>query len=96
MPFEPRKITKDHVLKAVERIEKENIDLKGATVYQVVINEKQYPPKEIMRYAHEEMNGDHLWKNPGGEPTNKFLRNLGFKITKRDLLTSSDKKDINY
>ncbi len=80
MSFEPNNITKDHVLSAIERIEREQIDLKGATKYEVVINGKNYPPKEIMRYAHEEMNGEYLWEYSGGESTNKFLKEMGYKI----------------
>ena len=59
MAFEPRKITKDHVLKAVERIVKENPNLHSSTGYDVFINGKSYPPKEIMRYAHEELRAWH-------------------------------------
>lgn len=84
MSFEPKKITKDHVLSAIERIEREQIDLKGATKYEVVINGKQYPPKEVMRYAHEEMNGEYLWEYGGGKSTNKFLKAMGFEIKGRN------------
>lgn len=80
MPFHPDQITKEHILKAVDRIETEDIDLKGATKYQVIINEKAFPPKEIMRYAHEEMNGEHIWEYPGGKKTNKYLHKFGYEI----------------
>jgi predicted RNA-binding protein with PUA-like domain/DNA replication protein DnaC len=96
MLFKPESITKDHILQAVERIEKEQIDLKGATKYQVVINGKEYPPKEIMRYAHEEMNGEHLWEYPGGYPTNKWLEKLGFEIIQRMSPSISLEKNSSY
>ncbi len=80
MAFSPDKITKKHVLDAVKRIEKEQIQLEPSTRFDVVINDKAYPPKEIMRYAHEEMNGEHIWERSGGEPTNKYLSTLGFEI----------------
>jgi hypothetical protein len=42
-----------------------------------------------MRYAHELMNGEHIWERSGGEPTNKYLISLGFEIKSRsDSLTN--------
>ncbi len=84
MSFEPNNITKQHVEKAIARIEGENIQLTGSTLYDVVINGKAYPPKEIMRYAHEEMNGEHIWNNNGGEQTNKYLKAMGFEIREKN------------
>jgi hypothetical protein len=81
MGFEPKKITEDNVIRAVERIKNESIALRPSTKYNVLIDNVEYPPKEIMRYAHEDMNGEHAWDLPGGEPTNKWLRDLGFEIT---------------
>jgi hypothetical protein len=80
MPFEPFNITRQHVLDAVQRIENENIKLQPSTGFDVIINEKAYPPKEIMRYAHEQMNSDHIWEYSGGDQTNKFLSSMGFEI----------------
>jgi MoxR-like ATPase len=84
MSFEPGKIKKEHVLAAVEKIKQENLNLKSSTKYDVVIGGKVYPPKEIMRHAHEEMNGEHLWEYGGGEQTNKFLKKMGFEIVIKD------------
>lgn len=80
MPFEPENITKQHIIDAVNKIEKEKVFLEPSTKFDVVINGKSYPPKEIMRYAHELMNGEHIWHRSGGEPTNKYLSSLGFEI----------------
>ncbi|MEK0337025.1 MAG: hypothetical protein QQN41_06270, partial [Nitrosopumilus sp.] len=85
MAFEPKKITKEHVLKAIEHIKKHNIDLIPSTGYDVIIDEESFPPKEILRYAHEQMNGEHLWKYSGGEPTNKFLIAMGFNIRQKSI-----------
>ncbi len=42
-----------------------------------------------MRYAHELMNGEHIWERSGGEPTNKYLISLGFEIkSKSNSLTN--------
>lgn len=80
MAFEPDKITQDLIQKAVEKIEQENIQLEPSTKFDVIINGKAYPPKEIMRYAHELLNGEHIWERGGGEPTNKYFTALGFEI----------------
>ena len=80
MAFEPKNIKPDHVLKAIEKIEAEGIGLIDSTRWLVEINGKQYPPKEVMRYAHEQMNGEKLWERGGGEATNSYLENLGFKV----------------
>lgn len=80
MPFKPEEITKEHVLLAINKIEKERIHLNPSTGYDVIINGKPYPPKEVMRHAHEQQNGELIWELTGGEPTNVFLRNLGFEI----------------
>lgn len=83
MAFEPDKITREHVLQAVAKIEAENTKLRASTGYDVMINGQAYPPKEIMRHAHQAMNGDYLWYPGGGEETNRYLKNLGFKITSK-------------
>ena len=65
MAFEPKNITRNNVLDAVSLIEKESIQLKPSTRWLVEINGKTYPPKEIMRYAHEDMNGERVWEYGG-------------------------------
>ncbi|NML23515.1 EVE domain-containing protein [Pseudoflavitalea sp. G-6-1-2] len=74
------KITKQHVLDAVDKIEREGIELKRSRDYDVVIDGKAYPPKEIMRYANLLANGTKDWLYSGGEPTNKYLRKFEFEI----------------
>lgn len=83
MAFEPEKITRQHVLDAVEKIEFEGIKLRASTGYDVIVNDKAYPPKEIMRHAHEQMNGDYEWYLGGGEDTNKYLKVLGFEVVSK-------------
>lgn len=91
MAFEPDKITKEHVLKAVQKIGNKEIELRPSTGYDVIIEGKEYPPKEILRYAHEQMNGEHIWNKSGGESTNKYLSALGFEISLKD--NSSEAND---
>jgi hypothetical protein len=89
MAFDPDKITKQNILDAVSKIEAENIELEPSTRFDVIINGKTYPPKEVMRYAHEFMNGEHIWERSGGEPTNKYLIALGFEIKSKSDLASA-------
>ena len=74
MSFEPKNITKDHILRGVAKIQEEQPDLKPSTRWDVIINGESYPPKEIMRYAHQEMNGEFVWNYGGGEATNKWFK----------------------
>lgn len=83
MPFEPDKITREHIEKAVQKIKEEEIDLNSSIGYDVIIDGEAFPPKEIMRYAHEEMNGEKIWERSDGDSTNNYLKNLGFEIKEK-------------
>lgn len=87
MSFDPKNITRDHVLSGVEIIEQENIDLIPSTRWLVEINGKKYPPKEVMRAARVLYDKSEEWPYGGGHPTNKFLERMGFEII--------DKADTN-
>lgn len=79
------KITRQHILDAVDKIERENIELSNSKGFDVIVNGKKYPPKEVMRYANLLANGTKEWPYPGGEPTNKYLTELGFAVESRPL-----------
>jgi 5-methylcytosine-specific restriction endonuclease McrBC GTP-binding regulatory subunit McrB len=74
------KINKADVLNAVAKIEREGLLLEPSTKYDVIIQGKSYPPKEIMRYANLFANGTKDWPFSGGEPTNSFLTKFGFEV----------------
>jgi DNA polymerase III delta prime subunit len=90
MAFEPQKITKEHILQAIAKIENENIQLTPSTGYDLIVNNKRYPPKEVMRYAHEFANGEFRWNYGGGPPTNKYFIALGFKIEEKNSFVQSN------
>lgn len=104
MSFDPNKISQKHVLDAVARIEKEGLKLIDSTKYDVIINGRKYPPKEIMRLARFEYDGDDFWKYGGGSSTNKYLEKMGFKIIDKGQSlpqnfkksSVSEKKTSNY
>ncbi|WP_295793961.1 AAA family ATPase [Mucilaginibacter sp.] len=80
MAFKPDLITKDHILKALEEIDASDEKLNKSTRFDLAVNGKLYPPKEVLRRAHFFATGEHLWERPGGGPTNTFLQNFGFLI----------------
>lgn len=104
MSFDPNKISQKHVLDAVARIQKEGLKLIDSTKYDVIINGRKYPPKEIMRLARFEYDGDDFWKYGGGSSTNKYLEKMGFKIIDKGQSlpqnfkksSVSEKKSSNY
>ena len=59
MAFEANKITREHVLKAVKRINKEKLQLITSKKFDAMIDGIAYPPKDLLRFAHEEMNGEN-------------------------------------
>lgn len=83
MPFRPNEITKEHVLRAVAKVESENIPLIPSTRYDVLINGKPYPPKEVMRYAHQQLDGEKRWEYSGGPQTFRYLEKFGFEVKKK-------------
>lgn len=77
------RITKKHIIDAITKVEQEGIFLEPSTKFDVVINGKNFPPKEIMRYANFLANGTNEWTYSEGEPTNKYLRALNFEIVSK-------------
>jgi DNA replication protein DnaC len=85
MAFTPKEITKEHILKAIEKIESDYVELIPSTRWNVSINDKEYAPKEVMRYAHEQMNGEKVWEYSGGVATNNLLEKFGFEIIDKNI-----------
>lgn len=83
MAFQPKRITRAHVIAAANRIEKEKINLIPSTGYEVIIKNKRYPPKEIVRLSHQIATGQDPGKIYGGEQTNSILRDLKFEVVKK-------------
>lgn len=83
MPFQPELITQGSVLQAVDQIERDQIQLNPATAYQVKINDKNYPPKEVVRYAYRLVTGEEPGILYGGEQVNRILRNLNFEVERK-------------
>jgi predicted Mrr-cat superfamily restriction endonuclease len=78
--FQPELIEKEHIESALRRIKDENLELIPSTKWDLVYEGKLYPPKEVMRLAHEKATGTKLWERGGGPPTNKYLEKFGFTV----------------
>jgi len=85
MPFEPQKITRTHVLDAVQEIDENSIRLVPSTQWDVIIGGKAYPPIDVLRYAHKQVNGEVLWEIEDEEVTNTYLDRLGFIIRAKNI-----------
>lgn len=89
----PDNITKEHLLKAIEKIDKEGIPEYGQSqYYDVLFYNRKYPPKLIVSYANLFANGEELDRNTfeGGLKTPAFalLEKEGFKIVKKNGMTN--------
>ena len=85
----PENITKDHILKAIDKIDQEGVPRgRNSTTYNVFYNNKTYPPKLIISYANYFANGDELNPNmfSGGDKSKCFnlLINQGFEIVNKE------------
>src|SRR5688572_4342789 len=85
----PENITKEHLLAAISKIDKEGTPTGGdSRYYDVNYQGKKYPPKLIVSYANSFANGEDLDRNSfeGGIGTKAFelLKRYDFEIVKKD------------
>lgn len=80
MAFDLSKITYELVIAAAKQIELENIPLHASTGFDVIVNEKRYPPKEIVRISYRLATNSDIGRLYGGKQTNSILEKLGFKV----------------
>lgn len=83
MKNDSNKLTIEHIQKSVQHIEENKIELNKSTIYDVIINGKPYPPKEILRYSIQLFDVPTDWSGYGGQPTNKYFERMGFTIVKK-------------
>jgi 5-methylcytosine-specific restriction protein B len=86
----PSNISKEHLIKAIEKIDKEGIPKDAdSKYYDVVYNGKNYPPKVIVSYANIFANGSEINRNSfsGGidTPCFKLLEENGFEIIQKKM-----------
>lgn len=86
----PNNINKEHLIKAIAKIDVEGIPKDAdSQYYNVVYNGKNYPPKVIVSYANIFANGEEINRNSFsggiGTPCFKLLEENGFKILQKDM-----------
>ena len=105
----PKNITKEHLLKAIEKIEIDGIPNEAdSQYYDVVYKGKKYPPKVIVSYANIFANDSELNRNTFaggiGTPCFKLLEENGFEIQSAEFeripndlktLTEEQKAQVN-
>jgi 5-methylcytosine-specific restriction protein A len=84
----PAKITREHILLAIKEIEATGYPEKNESrKYDLIFNDKSYPPKIVLSYASKYATGSVLDVSGfSGEEqfANKFLKERGFEITLKD------------
>ena len=95
----PNNITREHILKAIEKIDKDGIPLNGdSNFYDVLYNSNYYPPKLIVSIANYFANGVELDRNSfeAGmkKPCFKLLQSNGFEIVYKDKSTLNTQKEL--
>lgn len=81
----PSNITRNHILKALHRIEINGVpDRRGSRKFQISYKGKLFPPKYVISLANFYANGKELQPSEfsGGEETNTFLNKVGFEVVK--------------
>jgi hypothetical protein len=79
----PKNISRRHVLRALERIDRDGVDpVREATRFHLVHEGRRYPPKLAIALANELANGVPLPASSfsGGSESNSFLEARGFKV----------------
>ncbi|WP_276964393.1 AAA family ATPase [Chryseobacterium sp.] len=83
-------ISSDLVFEAIEFIQNNNIELIKSTKYSIMIGDKTYPPKEIMRYMAQLRQYKIDESTLYGGKVNKPFQDLGFEI-----VTNKDDSIVN-
>jgi len=79
----PNQISQEHVLLALEQIDQQGIPPnRESRKFHLHHNGRPYPPKYVISLASQYATGRALPPKEftGGEETNRFLRNLGFRV----------------
>ncbi len=96
----PKNIKREHILKAIEDIEKRKYNIpknRKSTKFYLRVNGKTYPPKYVISLANKYANGEFLdsKKFEGGKETNNFLKKLGFEVIDRETLKKENASNIH-
>lgn len=95
----PENIRKEHILKAIQKIQEEGISANAhSSSYDLLYQGERFPPKLVIAYANIFANGEELDRHtfPGGKGTECFgiLQKNGFKIIEKKEKTGNMGFDI--
>jgi MoxR-like ATPase len=88
MPIPKNVIAKEHILKALAAIDQNGVPWhRQSTKFDLIYNEKKYPPKYAVSLAFGIATGKELHGFTGGEETNGFLKSFGLEIKEKTVGT---------
>jgi DNA-binding MarR family transcriptional regulator/predicted RNA-binding protein with PUA-like domain len=92
-------ITREHVLKALEEIDRTSIPADArSTTYDLIEGQRRYPPKLVLSLASKYASGTEFDRSlfTGGEASPAFalLRKLDFHIERKDLVEGEHENDL--
>ena len=95
----PTNITREHILKAIEKIDSEGVSINAdSNYYDVYYNGKYYPPKLLVSFANIFANASELDRNSFHGGTNtacfKLLQSNGFEIVCKDHIALNTQKEL--
>lgn len=88
----PENIIKEHIINAINEIDRSGVPNRAhSSTYDIIYNNKRYPPKLVLSLANKYANGEELPRSSfsGGEELNLFFKKLDFKV---DLKKASKEK----
>ena len=80
MAFNSDLISREDILDAIDFIDSNKPELNPSTAYDVIVNDRPYPPKEVIRLAYKLATGDEVGIIYGGEAVNKIFKELQFHV----------------
>lgn len=86
-------VTKESIIKALDKIISENPKLNGSTKHDLVYKDQRFPPKEVIREAARIQGIKNWWEFnlSGGDSTNIPLKKMGFTILNKNEVDLEDK-----
>ena len=83
----PDNITREHLKQALKEIDEQGVSKKRkSSIYNLIYEDKMYPPKLVISIANKYVNGNELDSGQfnGGQESNDFLKARGFEISQKE------------
>lgn len=79
----PDNIARAHMLRVIREFDQGVRlvpDKQHSTKFCLAFEGRHYPPKIVIRWANEIVDGEELWEHSGGRESNSFCESRGFSI----------------